>query len=171
MNCIAIVKVAAARTSTIWRAAASVLVALSGSPALAEASLPHAVQVELDQARSTCARQGGQAKFGAEMVRRLDLDGDGRDDYLIDSHAAECEGVAGFFCGTGGCDLTILVALGRDRYRQVFTGNVRSYEILPGKGAKSIRFELHGSFCGGFGSSACSKVHRISAKPFKYEQP
>lgn len=102
---------------------------------------------------------------------KVDLTGDGRDDYIIDFHETECVGRAAFFCGTGGCGLLILVALRGGALRKVFDDRVREYEILSGRGASDIRFVLHGSYCGGHGSPSCEKTHRITSEPFKFTQP
>ena len=93
------------------------------------------------------------------------------DDYIVDFHETECVGRAAFFCGTGGCDLLILVALRGGALRKVFDDRVREYEILSGRGASDIRFVLHGSYCGGHGNPSCEKTHRITSEPFKFTQP
>ncbi len=45
------------------------------------------------------------------------------------------------------------------------------YEILPGIGARTIRFQLHGGYCGGHGVPSCFKNHRITSRPFKFVMP
>jgi hypothetical protein len=37
--------------------------------------------------------------------------------------------------------------------------------------ARTIRFDLHGSYCGGFGAQACRKEKAITATPFAFKQP
>jgi hypothetical protein len=75
------------------------------------------------------------------------------------------------FCGTGGCEFKIIVALKDGGHRTVFSDRVRHYDILPGKGAKRLRLWLHGGYCGGGGVPSCPKTHRITAKPFEFKQP
>jgi len=104
-------------------------------------------------------------------IRKLDLNGDGRDDYIVDFHETECGGRASFFCGTGGCDLLILVAQRGGALRKIFDDRVRGYEILSGRGPSEIRFVLHGSYCGSHGNPSCEKTRRITSEPFKFEQP
>jgi hypothetical protein len=53
----------------------------------------------------------------------------------------------------------------------VFSGRVRRYEIMPGGGARTIRFELHGGYCGGHGNPSCIRMHLITARPFKFKMP
>jgi hypothetical protein len=133
---------------------------------------PAAVQKALHDADAECpAEEGGRVNFAADTVRKLDLTGDGRDDYIVDFRDTVCSTRASAYCGTGGCVLDILVTLPGGGVRRVFDGYVRSHEILPGKGARTIRFELHGGYCGGHGNPSCIKAHRITAKPFAFTMP
>ena len=63
------------------------------------------------------------------------------------------------------------MTLPNGKTRSVFSDRVRSYEILPGAGARTMRFGLHGSYCGGHGNPSCIKEHRITAKPFEFKMP
>jgi hypothetical protein len=113
--------------------------------------------------------------FAADTVRTLDLTGEGRDDYIVSFHETLCAGFEAAFCGTGGCSMDILVTLPNGKVRTVFSGRVRTYEILPDRarkgGARTIRFALHGGYCGGHGNPSCMKDHRITAKPFEFKMP
>ena len=72
---------------------------------------PTEVRRALVAADESCRRAGGtRVTLTVNAIRKLDLNGDGRDDYIVDFHETECGGRASFFCGTGGCDLLILVA-------------------------------------------------------------
>ena len=104
-------------------------------------------------------------------MRKLDLTGDGRDDYIVDFRDTECADREAAYCGTGGCSLDILVTLPNGKIRSVFSDRVRAYEILAGEVARIIRFELHGSYCGGHGNPSCIKEYRITAKPFEFKMP
>jgi hypothetical protein len=106
-------------------------------------------------------------------VRRIDLTGDGREDYIVDFRDTKCGDRETTYCGTGGCVMNILVTLPDGK--PVFDGHVRSYEIKPKptkRGAgRTIRFDLHGNYCGGFGAQACVKEKAITATPFAFKQP
>lgn len=132
---------------------------------------PAVVQRVLQSARVACKAVGGGVTFAPDTVRALDLTGDGRDDYIVDFRNAQCQDRAGVYCGDGGCELDIDVTLAGGGTRTVFDQWVRSYEILPGKGARTIRFEMHGGYCGGHGSERCVKTHRVTAKPFGFAMP
>jgi hypothetical protein len=141
-------------------------------PAFDPGHYPPEVRKALRYANEECTGQGGGAvMFAPDTVRELDLTGDGRDDYIVDFRDTECAGRQAVYCGTGGCSVEILVTLPNGKIRSVFSDRVRSYQILPGQGARAIRFELHGSYCGGHGNPSCIKAHRITAKPFGVEMP
>jgi hypothetical protein len=79
--------------------------------------------------------------------------------------------VASHYCGTGGCELAVLVAKRDGSLVNVFSDPVREYEVLPGRGARTIRFWLHGSYCGHTGNPSCPREHRVANKPFAFKQP
>ncbi|MDH2342272.1 hypothetical protein [Bradyrhizobium sp. SSUT77] len=96
-------------------------------------------------ANEECESQGGGAvTFALDTVRRIDLTGDGHEDYIVDFRNTKC-------------------------------GYVRSHKIVapPMKrgAARTIRFDLHGSYCGGFGAQARVKERAISVAPFAFKQP
>jgi hypothetical protein len=137
-----------------------------------ERGFPSEVSKVLQAARDECAEEGGErVTFAPDTVRTIDLTGDRRDDYIVRLRDTRCHGREYAFCGTGGCDFTIIVALKEGGHRTVFSDRVRAYDILRGKGAKRIRFWLHGSYCGGGGVPSCPKTHRITEKPFEFTEP
>lgn len=142
-------------------------------PLLAQSpSYPREVQAVLDSARKACMDDGGtSAEFSDQDIEKVDLNGDGRPDYIVHLQNAECPGNAGAFCGTGGCDLTILIAKQNGDYVTIFDQRVRGYEIKQRRGPRIIRFQLHGSYCGGFGNPSCFKSRRITGKKFEFIQP
>jgi hypothetical protein len=137
-----------------------------------ESAFPPEVRKSLQSARDECAKvEGERVTFAPDTVRKLDLTGDGRDDYFVSLRNVRCHGREFVYCGTGGCEFKIIVALKEGGHRTVFSDLVRGYDILPGKGGKRIRFWLHGGYCGGGGVPSCPKTHRISAKPFAFKMP
>jgi hypothetical protein len=133
---------------------------------------PPEVRKSLRYANEECARDGsGEVTFAPDTVQKRDLTGDGRDDYIVDFRDTECAGSQAVYCGTGGCTIEILVTLPDGKVRSVFNDRVRTIEISEGKGPRTVRFALHGSYCGGHGNPSCSKEHRITAKPLKFMEP
>ncbi len=135
----------------------------------AKAPYPRAVRRLLDISRRDCRAEGGRAiTFRPGAVRVVDLDGDGRDDYVLDSREIVCADRPAMFNGTGGWDLDILVAKPKGGFAWVFSGRVRDYDISDGPGARTMTFHLHGGFCGLAGADDCVKTRRMSARPFEF---
>jgi hypothetical protein len=53
----------------------------------------------------------------------------------------------------------------------VFSDRVWDIQILPGNGVRTLRFQMHGSYCGGPGAMECYKEHRVTTKPFRFVEP
>jgi hypothetical protein len=137
---------------------------------VAASDYPAAIRESLDNAAKECREaDDGKLTPAPDMVRKIDLTGDGRDDYLVSFEDMECSTFESIFCGTGGCLFEIYVALGDGSLRSVFSNPVREYKILPGKGARTIRFDMHGGYCGTYGAAECIKKQRITDKPFTFK--
>jgi len=133
---------------------------------------PIEIRKALSYGPEECKRQGGGGvTFAADTVRKVDLNGDGRDDYVISFQDTECPGYVPAFCGTAGCSADFFVTLPNGKLRNVFSDRIRGYEILDGAKAGMVRFQLHGSYCGCSGSPSCYKEHRITDKPFVFREP
>jgi len=133
---------------------------------------PEGAKIALDHARQECLKARGlRLRVGPEAIRAVDLNGDGRPDYLVSWEHLICERSPNIYCGTGGCPLAIIVALPNGKFRQLFRQHVLRYEIEDGPGARTIRFDLHGTYCNGAGADPCSKSVRIGDKPFVFKQP
>jgi hypothetical protein len=144
----------------------------AAKPPFKMSDYPAEVQEALKYGPEECKDQGGgEVTFAPDTVRKVDLNGDGRDDYVVSFQDAECSTYLGAFCGTAGCSMDFLVTLPNGTIRSVFAARIRGYEILPGRGPRTIRFQLHGSFCGRSGNPSCFKSHRITDKPFEFKEP
>jgi hypothetical protein len=162
--------------------ALALLVSAAGTGAAAEeaASLPPfkainyplEIRKALSYGPDECKRQGGsKATFAPDTVRKVDLNGDGVDDYIISYRKTECAGANAVYCGTAGCTTEIYVTLSGGRQRLVFSDRVWDIEFLPGEGARTLRFQMHGSYCGGPGAMECHKEHKITTRPFRFIEP
>ena len=129
-------------------------------------------KLSIDAARAACRKARGlRLVVAPEAVRSIDLTGDGRADTIVDWTHLSCERRPEIFCGTGGCPLAIVVALPQGKFREIFRQQVLRYEIEPGEGARTIRFDLHGVYCGKTGPEPCSRRQRIGTKPFAFREP
>ncbi len=137
----------------------------------ARAPYPAGVQRMLDEGRRECLAEGGTGlRYAPGIVRTGDLDADGRRDFVVDFRESRCIERPAMFNGTGGWDLVILVGRPRGAVREVFSGRVRDYTVLPGRGPKRITFALHGSYCGLAGADPCRKMRTITAQPFVFRE-
>ena len=126
----------------------------------------------LEAARNRCLDANGfMLVLEPGAVSRHDLTGNGRADYVIDFTHIRCERLGNIYCGTGGCELSIVVALPRGKFREVFRQQVIRYEIEPDTSMKTIRFDLHGTFCGKSGPEPCRERRRINGERFSFRQP
>src|SRR5262245_5563421 len=90
---------------------ATATLAGTGSPLSAENSAPPPErQAHVNGARKECAGiDGGELRVDPGAYQKLDLTGDGRDDYLLDYSLIKCSTAEGYFSGTGGAPLVIFV--------------------------------------------------------------
>jgi hypothetical protein len=144
----------------------------ASQPPFDATNYPSEVRKSFDAATEACHEaDDGKVTFAPNTVRAVDLTGDGRQDFIVSLQDAKCSTFASVFCGTGGCPLDIYVALPDGNYRSVFSDQVRGYKILPakGKGPSTIRFSMHGGFCGTYGAAECTKQQRITDQPFEFK--
>ena len=135
-----------------------------------ETSYPAPILEDLAQARKECA-DADDGKVGVKpgFVRKLDLTGNKRADYIVNYDELTCSTFQSIFCGTGGCEHIIYVTTKSGELRRVFSGRVRLYSISKAPGAKTITFHLHGGFCGQGGYYDCVKKKRITEAPFEFK--
>ena len=58
----------------------------------------------------SCAEAGGKLAAPEKAIRRLDLDGDGRDDFILDDRRLACSRGAPGWCGFGGCSIEVFLS-------------------------------------------------------------
>ena len=63
----------------------------------------------IDQARLACSLEKGKFKTEPEAVIKLDLNGDGKIDEILDEGKFACSTAASLYCGTVGCGLHLIV--------------------------------------------------------------
>src|SRR5512140_2699223 len=81
---------------------------------------PAEVSPAIIDARKYCEDNGGKFSIAPSAVHKVELSGDKRDDYIVDFTDAACDGADGGLCGTGGCEISIMVALSSGKFVTVF---------------------------------------------------
>jgi hypothetical protein len=127
---------------------------------------PIEVRKSLSEAVLECRQaENGKVEFASDTVRKVDFNGDGRDDYIVSFRDTTCSTFESIFCGTGGCVTAFLVTMPNGKLRKLFADTIHTYEILPGRPRK-VRFSVHHGFCEGGPTEECLKDRRITYKPF-----
>lgn len=117
--------------------------------AAAYAAEPPAPVVE--GARALLSEDAFNASFktGKGFYRNVDVNGDGKKDWIADFMQAQ----APAYCGTGGCPLRIWVFDPGDQSWRLEVDRQTLGYSLPRRGELNI--EVHGVYCGGTGSDSC----------------
>lgn len=133
------------------RPALAALALCAALPALAQ-DLPRYVAGPLSGYGYDCA-QARQTVDTAAMVTRVDLDGDGKPDYLIDTRKG-CQAVRDLYCTKfGACSLDVF--LSRSEAKEA-SHKVLEVEITPGHGVQLLRLVMAGPECGP--AASCGRV-------------
>jgi hypothetical protein len=135
-------------------------------PPFKAADYPIAVRKTLSNAVLECRQaDGGKVTFAPDTVRKVDFNGDGRDDYVVSLEDTKCSTFESIFCGTGGCGVDFLVTMPDGSVRSLFEATIHKYEILGTP--RKVRFWVHHGWCEGGGpGEACTKDIRITYKKF-----
>ena len=99
----------------------------------------------LNELRQTCRESGGQVKPAAALLRRADLDGDGQDDYLIDTEHLNC---SVDLWGSGGTSLTVFVARGAAQVLPPFEQSNGGVRIDRSRKPAKVQVLVGGPLCG-----------------------
>ena len=128
---------------------------------------PVAVRKVLSEAVIVCRQQeGGKLEFAPDTVRRIDFNGDGRIDHVVNFRKVICPEMRHIFCGTGGCETHFMVTMPNGGIRDLFAENIHKYRLLPRKGPGWVRFSVHHSACDGGPTVECFKDVRIGYRRF-----
>ena len=103
------------------------------------------------------------------FVRKLDLTGNKRADYIVDHGELKCSTFASVLLWHRRLPAQYLCRHQSWRIAAVFSGIVRRYRVSKGAGAKTITFHLHGGFCAEGGYYDCVKKRRITEAPFEFK--
>ena len=100
----------------------------------AEPTLPAVVAADLKAVAAECVELGGKALTG-EAIKRADLNGDGKEDYVFDVGSMQCDGAASIY-GDRSKKVTVYVGDGAGGAAAAFSD--MSYGIrLEGTGART----------------------------------
>lgn len=130
-----------------------ILAALAAEPAVAQPAPIASTNAESFQA---CREAGGTPSLKPGYETRVDLNGDGTEDYILDFQHFECANAWSYFCGSAGCPLAVFIS-SPGGFRNASVGHVQGWQLIPGT-PPVIEASLHGAMCrrGGIGAEGCT---------------
>lgn len=110
------------------------------------------------EAARFCQQMGGALQETDGLVSTPDINGDGRDDLVLNWGTLGCTSGGSPYCGSAGCVHGLFIALEGGGFKEVLETNVRgiSARVMP-----VIELTLHGSACGGIGADRCVKYYTL----------
>ncbi len=139
----------------IMAAGAAIQATAAGAQGVPQSQWPGEVSAAFQESAAGCSElDGARLAFSEETyVRAVELNGDGRPDYIVDDAGLECSGSASYFCGSAGCGVTVYLS-GQRGYSAAWGGHLQGHIVIPGSPAR-IRTGSHGSGCGRVGADTC----------------
>ena len=136
----------------------ALLASLIASPALADnlspaeiAALPTALQTRITDATANCTEmEGGTLTVDSSGLMRPDLNRDGTPDWILDEQAFSCSSAQSLFCGTAGCNTTVLVG---DNATEFYA---KKTEVFQGEFFPVLIAWVHGNACDGYNYNPCA---------------
>ncbi len=140
------------------RLALAVLLA-TAAPAAAE--LPPEIVEVTDQAMADCQDMGGTPSVLPAFDTRLDLNGDGIADHVINFAGLQCAEAWSAFCGSAGCPVAAWLSRADGSFARFDFGHLQAIEVADVvDGLPVLRATQHGAFCGDErpGAEICTRL-------------
>ncbi|WP_163270571.1 hypothetical protein [Chelativorans alearense] len=148
----------------------AVLAFLAFAATSCAAELPPGVEAAINGYAEECTALGGTMEEDADRPRILtaDLDGDGREDYVLDPSQMACEGAATAFCGNGGCNIDVALSSKDYQNPTLILGGVPVFE----QDGTVLKVQVHSTNCDTTpdkGTCSASYVYRSGELQATYE--
>ena len=120
----------------------------------------------VEQARSDCrAFDNGVLETATQAVSRVDLTGDGKVEEIVDSRHFTCPTALSLFCGTGGCEITVIAE------DTLATFLAKDWKTVSWGDQTILLLAVHGSACGGTNLRKCFRAVVWSEGGFRSLEP
>lgn len=131
----------------------SILAALAPMPFNAAAQttdIPALLEARIDDARAACASfDNGEFALEDDAIVRVDLDGDGQADWVVNEGRFACSTAASLYGGTGGSMSHFLVG---DEIASILN---HGWTVTQFGQNTVVLAQVHGSQCGGINPTPC----------------
>ena len=130
------------------------LAVLGAEPAVAQ---PEPIARTNAESFQACREAGGTPSLNPGYETRVDLNGDGIEDYILDFQQFACANAWSYFCGSAGCPLAVFIS-SPDGFKNASLGHVQGWRLIQ-RSPPVIEVSLHGAMCraGGIGSEGCTR--------------
>ncbi len=108
--------------------------------------LPAVVAADLESVAEQCTEVGGKP-LTADAVKRVDLTGDGMDDFVLDVGSVNCDGAASIY-GDREKGVTVYVGDGKGGATSAFSSSAYAATIEEAGSAASLWLTVSGERCG-----------------------
>ena len=121
---------------------------------------PERVKSYLSEAAKLCAEHGGKpGRPNEKTVRLIDVNDDGRDDFVIDYRHFPCDGGApDIFCAEGFCGIDVLSWRSDNEWKLFLHASVADWRVRKGD-KPAVLLLQRGSFCGRPKQRQCTVVY------------
>ncbi len=126
--------------------AAIAAVACCAAVQAASPQLPALVAKAVKETAAMCTEVGGKADV-SQAIHRMDLNGDGIEDYVFDVRGINCEGAASIY-GDREMGVTVFVADGKGGARETFNDSVFGMSVQGTGAAAKLWLTVMGPACG-----------------------
>jgi hypothetical protein len=122
--------------------------------------LPAALAEKVAAAEQECAQiDNGQFDLARGAVTRVDLDGDGAADWVLEDSGYACSTAAAFYCSTAGCVSRFLIGETLTSIRN------QGWQMVTFDQTPVLLARLHGTDCGGTDIGDCCHHRRAGQHP------
>lgn len=117
---------------------------------------------EKDHFRTEC----NVADFGADFIKRLDINNDGLIDAVTNRGALTCDGEKSSACNDDGCPYNFYVQVKEGGYLMIATAMIYSYDFVQRFGNMVFVLKMHPRYCNRTDSEPCEMTVRVRGTNF-----
>jgi hypothetical protein len=103
----------------------------------------------LHDASVICKKMGGEFHASERAITQVELTGDDLLETVVDARHYSCSSLRSAYCGSAGCQLTVIVG------DQPFQLHAQDWKVVQWDETPVLLFQVHGMSCGGTNLNKC----------------